>query len=351
MANSEHKEKLKLGFVGWNSWRKSNPTIQPDLSFANLDNMHLEFMNLSNSFLTRASLVGADLSGVLFQNSNLRNARLNSSNAFLANFSDADLTEAELLGTNLTETDFTNANLTRTELERANFYGAKLDGCIFESAMMCYTILGGLDLSKCKSLSTVIHFGPSPISMDTVYKSKGQIPETFLRGTGVPQGFIEYVNSLTTKPIEFNSCFISYSNKNQEFADRLHADLQENGVRCWLATEDLKIGDKFRTRIEESIRMHDKLLIVLSETSVVSPWVESEVEAALERERKEKRLVLFPVRLDDAVMDTNVAWAAEIRRTRQIGNFCNWKDHDSYKKVFDQLLDALKADATSKKGI
>ncbi len=51
------------------------------------------------------------------------------------------------------------------------------------------------------------------------------------------------------QPIQFYSAFISYSTKDQEFGDWLYADLRQKNIRCWLATEDLKIGDKFRTRI------------------------------------------------------------------------------------------------------
>jgi len=54
--------------------------------------------------------------------------------------------------------------------------------------------------------------------------------------------------------------------------------------------------------------------------------------------------VLFPIRLDDAVMDTHQAWAAGLRRTRQFGDYRNWKNHDSFKKAFDRLLRDLKAD-------
>jgi hypothetical protein len=45
--------------------------------------------------------------------------------------------------------------------------------------------------------------------------------------------------------------------KDKDFAERLYADLQAKGVRCWFAPEDLEIGDKFRMRIDESIRIHD----------------------------------------------------------------------------------------------
>ena len=184
--------------------------------------------------------------------------------------------------------------------------------------------------------------GPPAIGIDTIYKSKGKIPEVFLRGCGVPDEFIAYIGSMVGRAIEFYSCFISYSSKDQEFAERLHADLQAKGVRCWFAPEDLKIGDRFQERIEESIRVHDKLLLVLSENSVVSPWVEREVQAAFEREHRSGKPVLFPIRVDEAVMEATQAWAADIRRTRHIGEFGNWREHESYKNGLERLLWDLK---------
>jgi hypothetical protein len=57
----------------------------------------------------------------------------------------------------------------------------------------------------------------------------------------------------------------------------------------------------------------------------------------------QKRTVLFPIRLDDAVMETEEAWAAEIRRTRHIGDFRIWKDHDEFQKAFVRLMRDLEA--------
>jgi len=125
-------------------------------------------------------------------------------------------------------------------------------------------------------------------------------------------------------------------------------------VRCRFAPEDLKIGDRFRTRIDESIRLYDKLMVILTEHSIGSPWVEEEVEAALEKERKQGgKPVLFPIRLDDAVTTPlpppepggeleDQAWAVSLRRTRHIGDFRNWKDHDAFEKAFERLLRDLK---------
>src|SRR3954471_1936323 len=126
--------------------------------------------------------------------------------------------------------------------------------------------------------------------------------------------------------------FISYSSKDQEFADRLHADLQNKGVRCWFALHDMPIGAKIIDAIDEAIRLRDKVLLILSEHSIVSDWVEDEVTKAFAEERSRKQTVLFPIRIDDAVMDTNEAWARKLRDSRHIGDFSRWKDHDSYKK-------------------
>jgi hypothetical protein len=66
-------------------------------------------------------------------------------------------------------------------------------------------------------------------------------------------------------------------------------------------------------------------------------------EMKFETEQKQRRTVLFPIRLDDAVMETDEAWAADIRRTRHIGDFREWKDHDKYKEAFGRLMRDLKA--------
>jgi hypothetical protein len=215
---------------------------------------------------------------------------------------------------------------------------SQLIGADLTKAHIGRTIFAALDLSRVKGLESVYHFGPSTIGIDTIYRSKGEIPEAFLRDAGVPEDFMTFVRSLGGNFIELPSCFISYSSRDTEFAERLHEDLQAKHVRCWFAPEDLKIGDRFRDRIEESIRIHDKLLLVLSFNSIDSPWVQTEVEAALDRERREKRSILFPIRLDDAVMDTTQAWAAELRRTRHIGDFTRWEDHDSYQDGLKRLL-------------
>ena len=142
----------------------------------------------------------------------------------------------------------------------------------------------------------------------------------------------------------FHSCFISYASKDDSFARQLHSDLTAGGVDCWFAPEDLKIGDDTRSALDEAILKKAKLLLILSQHSVNSAWVRKEVETAFERERlSPKTLVLFPIRIDDAVMKTSEAWAADIRRMRHIGDFRRWKDLKMYSKALDRLLRDLAA--------
>lgn len=374
MANEEQVRVLREGVEAWKRWREEHPDVRPDLSEAYLAGADLRGVglwqaNLGGACLREASLRGANLSGANFWHADLSGADLSGARLYeaklsWANLSGADLSGAILSWTDLNTADLRHANLSGANLEGADLHLAKLSeanvslaylngvnlswadlsGVDFRGARVAYTVFSDVNLSDVKGLEAVVHKGPSTIGIDTVYASGGRIPEVFLRGCGVPDELIAYVRSLVVRAIEFYSCFISYSSKDQDFAGRLHTDLQAKGVRCWFAPEDLKIGDRVRQRLHEAIRVQDKLLLILSEHSVASDWVELEVEAALEKERRrDGQDVLFPVRVDGAVMTADEAWAAEIRRTRNIGDFSRWKDHDAYAAAFERLLRDLKA--------
>jgi TIR domain/Pentapeptide repeats (8 copies) len=370
MANPEHLAILNRGVERWNEWREKRPDLQPDLRMVDLENTSLrdEFgrvdysaadlseADLRGANLTKLDLTMANFAGSRLDGANLREARLFGANLGAADLCGANLRGADLLGANLGSVraggshvllmevgaDLSGADLGGANLGGANLSGTDLRGADFTGAWIYGTNFADVDLSTAKGLESVDHRGPSTVGIDTIYKSRGKIPEVFLRGCGVPDEFIAYIGSMVGRAIEFYSCFISYSSKDQEFAERLHADLQAKGVRCWFAREDLKIGDQFQERIEESIRVHDKLLLVLSESSVASPGVKREVQAAFEREDRSGKPVLFPIRVDEAVMEATQAWAADIRRTRHIGEFGNWRDHESYKKALERLLRDLK---------
>ncbi|HME57828.1 MAG TPA: toll/interleukin-1 receptor domain-containing protein [Terracidiphilus sp.] len=334
MANQEHLAILKKGVEVWNQWRIQNPYIRLDIFGSDLAGV-----NLSGAVRTGVNLHGTNLSGANLRESNLTGAILSEADLGGVNLQTANLSVAILWGASLRGANLIGANLTGANLWRADFTGAEVG----------YTTFANVDLSGVKGLEAVVHTGPSSIGIDTIYKSKGQIPHVFLRGAGVPDNFIEYMVSLVGTVIEFYSLFISYSTQDQEFAERLHADLQAKGVRCWFAPHKLQGGKKLHEQIDEAIRFYDKLLLILSPDSMDSEWVKAEIFKAREREVKEGKRVLFPIRLcsfealrDWKLIDgdTGKDLAREIREFH-IPDFSNWKDHDAYKKAFDRLLEDL----------
>jgi hypothetical protein len=340
MANDEHVAMLKKGVDAWNAWRDENPDIYPALHGANL---------------RKANLSGANLRITNLNDANLRMTNLSDADLRMANLEYANLTEANLTGANLTAAYLYGANFTEANLSGAKLIGAfaaanltlaNMAGADFHGASLAHTVFAETRLSEAKGLDQCRHVAPSIIDFQTLQNS-GPLPIAFLRGVGLPDNVIDYLPSLLNEAIQHYSCFISYSSKDQTFAERLHADLQNKGVRCWFAPHDMPIGAKIIDAIDEAIRLRDKVLLILSDGAIASDWVEGEVTRALDEERARKQVVLFPVRIDDAVMQTSEAWARLLRGQRNIGDFSCWKEHDQYQKSFERLMRDLRV-ATSR---
>jgi TIR domain/Pentapeptide repeats (8 copies) len=358
MANPEHLAVLKQGVKQWNEWRQEHPEVRPDLLGADLHRLNLIEANLRDTDLRAADLSNADLNWVDLSlakvgNADLTGADLLSGNLRAASFHHANMYAADCGGASFRLADLRGTNLSHANLREADLTSANMQGTNLSAAAAGGTHFTNVDLSTTEGLDALMHEGPSTVGIDTLYKSHGKIPEVFRRGCGVPDEFIAYIGSMVGRPIEFYSCFISYSSKDQEFADRLYADLQAKGVRCWFAPHDIVGGRKIHEQLDEAIRLHDKLLLILSEHSMASDWVGTEIANAREREAREKKQLLFPItiapfedvkkwKLFDA--DRGKDSAREIREYF-IPDFSRWKEHDSYQAALEGLVKGLKASA------
>ena len=331
MANEEHLKILSQGIDVWNSWRSNNREIRPDLSGAGLVGADLANADLFEAYLVETHLGGSNLVGAQLPKAILVDADLSG-----ADLSGADLTRALVEGC-----DFSGAMLRGVQLSHAHLRSGNLEGAELAGARLFNTVFYSVDLSAAKGLTECQHDAGSCIDQFTMMISRN-VPTSFWRGCGLPDVLIDYIPSMTGEAIQFYSCFISYSSNDQEFANRLHADLQDNGVRCWFAPHDLEIGGVIQEDIDRQIRLRDKVILILSKASVASGWVTREVKTALEEEKSGRR-VLFPIRIDDAVMDTVDQWAHDIKRTRNIGDFTKWKEHDAYRTTFERVLRDLRA--------
>lgn len=347
MANQEQLTLLKQNVKLWNQWRALHLETSPDLvggslSGVDLFSANLSDADLSNADLSNANLNFADLSGTNLSSTDLSNADLSGANLSGSDLSNASLSSADLHNASLSHTELRNADLSYANLSYAKLSIVNLRGANLQGVFVWETIFTQVDLREVKGLTEIEHGGPSCIELQTVRLPDDGSALRFLRGAGVPEEWINDYSIHMMHPIQYHSLFISYSSKDDMLARRLYADLQASGVRCWFAPEDMKIGDKIRARIDEAIHLQDKLLLLLSEHAIASAWVEDEVEAAMEKEQQQNRAILFPVRLDDAVIQKTQAWATKLRRTRHIGDFTNWTNPQAYQTAFDRLLRDLK---------
>ena len=287
--------------------------------------------------LQASDLSGADLGGVDLDGDHVRGADLREADLRQGNLSGADLSGADLSGANLLFTNLSYVNLGSTKLHWAWFGGTVIDA----------------DLSKCQGLDEVVHDGPSTISIPAILSFKDDLPEEFLRGCGLDDETIAYFRSRIGKPIRFYTCFISYSAQDDAFATRLHNDFQAAGIRCWKWDHNARTGRSLWGEIDQAIRQYDKLVLIASEHSLKSAAVHREIERALQQEdQRLKRKhagedvdpdVLFPVRIDDYVLD---GWEHERKADvikKVIGDARGWeKDNAKYQKVVQKLIGDLK---------
>jgi hypothetical protein len=202
-------------------------------------------------------------------------------------------------------------------------------------------------------LDTVEHKGPSTIGLDTIYRSKGRIPEVFLRGAGVPDIFIQYAASLTGTAFEYYSCFISYSHADKPFARRLHDALQGRGIRCWLDEHQVLPGEAIYDAVDRGIRLWDKVLLCCSEAALTSWWVDNEIqitlakEQQLAKERGHKVHALIPLNLDGYLFTGK--WQSGMQtqvRNRLAADFTGWEGNNAkFEEQMGSVIKALRADA------
>lgn len=330
------------------SWPED--ATNPDLQGAHFQNAHLFDTNLS----------GANLKDAIFARANLEGAHLDHCDLTKANLCEANIDGGELSHAILTEAIFERATLRNVKLDEAKLNKANLMEAMisnsslnltdFSEAEFRGTILNNLNLSSTLGLGLCKHRGPSGIDHKTLIQS-GELPLAFYRGCGLPENYITYLPSLRDAPsIQFHSCFIAHSTKDHLFTERLWADLQNRGVRCYYAPEDMGGGKKIHHQIDAAIQVHDKLLLVLSEASLNSEWVMTEIRKCRKSEKREGRQKLFPIRLvrmnvidnwECFDADSGKDLAVEVREFF-IPDFTDWKSHDSYMKAFERLMRDLK---------
>lgn len=121
------------------------------------------------------------------------------------------------------------------------------------------------------------------------------------------------------------SAFISYSSHDRGFAQKLAQDLKARNLGVWFDQWEIKVGDSLITKIGKGIRENDFLIVVLSAKSVQSEWVKKELNEAMQKEIREKRVVVLPVLLEAC----------------ELPPFLSDKRHADFSKNYEAALEEL----------
>lgn len=157
-----------------------------------------------------------------------------------------------------------------------------------------------------------------------------------------------------TKPTNrFQTVFISHSHKDHDFVARLNIALRERDIRTWFSHEEIRPGSKLSESIFSAIDSFDRLIVVLSEHSMSSQWVNSELHRAYQRQRKEKQNILFPISIvpyskvkewQAFDSDSGKDLAVELREYL-IPCIDDWTDEAKFSVFVDSIAKGLAADA------
>ena len=89
--------------------------------------------------------------------------------------------------------------------------------------------------------------------------------------------------------------FISYSSKNSTAAQAICHELEDKGIKCWMAPRDIPVGAKYASVITKAIVGCRIVVLVFSDDAARSPWVESEINVAFSN-----RKTIVPYKIDTA---------------------------------------------------
>ncbi|MCH8893621.1 MAG: toll/interleukin-1 receptor domain-containing protein [Chloroflexi bacterium] len=264
---------------------------QADLSGANLQGAHLWRSNLSRAVFNDANMAGCTLGRTNLSNSVLKAADLKGADISFSNLSYADLEKADLSGTDLSQTDLSWANLSGANLRNARLVGANLDmadltgadlqgatiintrlnSANLSQAVCGLTIIANCDLTRVIGLDDVRHAGPSMISLDTLSRSKGQVPARFLEGAGVAPLLVTAQDAFRESGMTYTRVLLLGSGNDGEFAAKLRASLAEAQVPCWIIAADdeasLRSGE---TNLDDAV-YYDRLVLLCTAESLENP--------------------------------------------------------------------------------
>jgi uncharacterized protein YjbI with pentapeptide repeats len=335
-----------------------------NLRETNLTRARLNGANLRGADLRGADLSGADLDRAVLSEANLTGAKLvnaNLSRASLAgaNFTDADLTGVSFAGASLVKANMTNAKCKDSDFFQTQFWGVDLTETDLTGSLFGYTIFQDCDLSGAMGLDQVRHDAPSTIGLDSLFRSHGRIPESFLMGAGLPSAASGFLAAAEADSTSLRECFIACIDREEEFAKVLRDDLREQGVRCWVFSQVVRgnaLVDRHsasdQEEVERWLRDYDKMVILGSAASLEVETLLNDITHAKQMQLSTETWCLFLGATDATLKEPKARFARNLAADHVVFDLSGQQsDRETYQKEVERLAVALKQDQPASAGI
>lgn len=92
--------------------------------------------------------------------------------------------------------------------------------------------------------------------------------------------------------------FISHSHKDKPQVDKIVSRLQSEGHDIWIDSLKIRPGDNFQHKINEGLEQADALIVVISQNSFRSEWVQAEFSAIAFQQISKRERRIIPVKID-----------------------------------------------------
>lgn len=351
--------------------------------------------DLSDLYLPNAKLTDADFSECMFHNCriaytdfsrcNFSRAEFDDCNAIGAVFVDCDFHDAHLMQSAFGQADFFRAkfqgtrfltpNVREAFFVEAQFSDAIIIGSRFDDANFGFTTFERTLISAC-SFPDVRVLGPCQFDANTMSislsvsiiefqrlkpgepnyeEARKEFLETlrttrlfFSKAGGVSEAQLKsYSTALGLLPRDGARVFISHSAGDQQIAEIIRRRLEADGFETWLASSKLRGGRHVIDEISHAINESVNFFLILSDASLQSGWVRTEIRKLFQLERSTRPIRLFPITITSSPavlkdwncpdVDLGIDLAAWVRNHKTY-DFAQWQDPETVENAFVTLL-------------
>jgi uncharacterized protein YjbI with pentapeptide repeats len=344
------------------------------LDHVSFEGSRIEDSCVDESDLRFASFVGTKVdrtkfASCSFSDAHVRAAYVRHSEFVSCNFSRAHLTQANFENCDLVDVRFSSAHLVSCRFAKSLIRSPRLDGALvrdlrletssIEDVTISATSFSGTDLTPLLN-TRIAHQGFSSVDYQSVAMTLLSNPchplkidphpalRRFLENCGMSKVAVMYlidsIRSLDPTQLRslMQSTFISYGAPDEEFATKLNADLEKNGVTTFFFPFDAEFGKKLHTTMRQ-VDDYDRIILICSAQSLQRRGVQYEIEKVLEREAREGgQSLLIPISIDAFVFGE---WAPDRKELKQeILNrvVADFSVPEKYDDQMHRLLQALR---------